>query len=378
MIPKSDPTIKQVRNIDNSRLWLPLLTTVFILILIFLFIWVLKGGSLRLYTSVFFYFYHLTSRIWLSVILVGIAQNLCFVPFRLVSLSLSTSLSDFENELAKIKNEKEQYFLFTKKIKQGNPAIIFYILNFILNAIAFLSAGRLFLIDFYSKKLNPKLLYSWVPYPQYPLEGVKFKFPFFKVVDTTALPWSQILLIWLTLVALLLIPRLLWRTVKFLLAKNKKILSFRISYNRLLLKFGSLIGSLFIVSVFILRHIPTTFKLMIFTADLSLYNPTLNLITAVGTFITALHAAYASHRLSLRRARAANIPPSVISRVFKIRIRQSLWNAFLLGLGAFLITSQIPAAFELSVATFELLYIISSYIFNLLLKPSSSPSAPAA
>ena len=38
-----------------------------------------------------------------------------------------------------------------------------------------------------------------------------------------------------------------------------------------------------------------------------------------------------------------------------------------MGIGAFLITNQIPCAFELSVATFEVLYILSPYTFDKLL-----------
>lgn len=59
-------------------------------------------------------------------------------------------------------------------------------------------------------------------------------------------------------------------------------------------------------------------------------------------------------------------------------MRQSIKNAVILGLGAFFITNQIPCAFELSVATFEVLYIISPYTFDRFLigaqpKPPSPP-----
>jgi hypothetical protein len=59
-------------------------------------------------------------------------------------------------------------------------------------------------------------------------------------------------------------------------------------------------------------------------------------------------------------------------------MRISFKNALILGTGAFLITNQIPSAFELSVATFEIIYMIYPYTFGRFvhlgsknLKPSS-------
>ena len=174
--------LRQVSQIDNSHRWLPFTTTLLFIGLLIITIWFLAGGSFRLYASAFFGFYYLTRHIWLSVILIGIGQNLIFLPLRFISLKLSTSLKDFEDELGKIKTEKEQYFLFNKKVKEGNIAVAFYIFNFILNAVAFFSAGRIFLIDFYSQRLDPHLLYSFIPYPKYPLLGTDFNFPFFNKI----------------------------------------------------------------------------------------------------------------------------------------------------------------------------------------------------
>ena len=301
---KNNSGLKQIRQIDNSRRWMPFTTTLLFIGLIILIVWFLKGGSFRFYASAFFGLYYLTRRIWVSVVLIGIGQNLLFLPSRFISLKLSTSLKDFENELDKIKTEKDQYFLFTKKVKEGDIAVVFYIFNFILNAIAFFSAGRIFLIDFYSQKLNPQLLYSFIPYPQYPLLGTDFNFPFFKITQTMALEWSLISQIFLVLLALFVIPRLLWRLVKFLLHKNQKILSARIGYNRLLLKIGGFGGSLFLLALFVLRHLPTSAVGIMLQADLTSPNRAMNFITAVGTFITTLHAGYIRHRLSVKNSQA--------------------------------------------------------------------------
>jgi hypothetical protein len=361
------PRISQVIGIDNSRHLLPFLTSLMMILLAIVTIWFLGGGSFRLYASAFFGLYALTKQIWLSVVLIGVLQNLIFLPLRFFSLKLSTSLKEFEDTLEEVKNEKEQYILFTKKVKEGNPAIIFFIINFFLNTIAFFSAGRIFLIDFYNQKLDPNLLYSFIPYPEYPLQGTDFHFPFFSITQTAALSWSSIFLIWFYIVLALVVPRLLWRLVRFLFWKNKQILSARISYNKLLLQVAGFSGTLFVISLVVLRHIPTAFEGIWLVADLTIPNRTLNTVTAIGTFITAFHAGYIRNSLAVKKAQAAQIPQDVIQKVTRENLRQTLKNSIFLGLGAFLITNQIPCAFELSIATFELLYILSPYTFDLIL-----------
>ena len=370
-------SLSQIRTIDNSRRWLPFATTILLIFLVAVLVWFFTGGSFRLYASVFFTFYHLTHQIWISVILIGISQNLIFLPLRFISLKLSASLKDFEDELDKVNSEKDQYFLFSEKVKKGDPAVVFYIFNFVLNAIAFFSAGRIFIIDFYTKKLNPALLYAKVPYPTYPLKGTIFKFPFFRITDTIALDWSTIFLIWAVPVALVVVSRLLWRLVKFLLKKNKKILSVRINYNHLLLKIGGFSGTIFLLSLFVLRHLPSAFASNLLLANLTRPNPAMNLITAIGTFLTTLHAGYTRQKLATAEAIKNNIPAEIIARVSSQKLRQTVQNALILGAGAYFITSQIPSAFELSVATFEILYILSPYTLDLLLKKSKKPTPVA-
>jgi len=370
----SRQTFSQIRRIDNSRQWLPFLTSILIIFLFVVLIWFFKGGSFRLYASAFFGLYFLTHQIWVSVLLIGILQNIIFLPLRFISLKLSTSLHNFEEELGSVKNEREQYFLFTDKVKSGNPAILFYIFTFVVNAIAFFSAGRIFLIDFYSQKLDPSYLYSFIPYPSYPLNGTDFNFPFFTVNETTSLAWSKIFLFWFILTLAFALPRILWRLVKPLLWKSKKILSARINYNRLLISTGGFSLTFLILSIFILRNIPVSLSFRWLVADLTRQNSTMNLITAIGTFITTLHAGHNNHSRASKVALEAGIEKAIVNKVYKQRMRQSFKNALILGIGAYMITSQIPSAFELSVATFEVLYILSPYTFDRFLKaPKKSP-----
>jgi len=361
---ENQPSLSQVRKIDNSRQWLPILTTFLLVFLIYLFVWFLRGGSYRLYTSIFFSLYFVTNQIWLSVLLMGVVQNIIFMPLRLIGNILKKPLEDFEDELDKT-DDNQQLVVFSKKVKEGNTAIVFYIFNFFVNAIAFFSAARIFLQDFYSIPLNrEKFLYKWVPYPKYPLQGTIFKFPFFKITQTTALPWNTIFIIIGSIALFFIVLRLIWRLVRFIFKRNQKILYARIRYNRFLLFIGGFSGVLILASIFFLRHIPVAFKGLLLKVNLTHPNPPMNFVTAVGTFITTLHAGYKNHSLAAKQAKLAGIDPKIISKVFSDKMRNSLKNALILGAGAFFITNQIPSAFELSVATFEVMYMIYPYTFG--------------
>ena len=100
---------------------------------------------------------------------------------------------------------------------------------------------------------------------------------------------------------------------------------------------------------------------------------TLNFVTAIGTFLVAIHAGFGSNSEAAKKAEKSNIPPEIIKKVFKEKMKQSLKNAIVLGLGAFFVTNQIPSAFELSVTTFEVMYMIYPYTFGLLIKKTNPP-----
>lgn len=360
-------SLSQIRKIDNTRHWLPLVTIILIFFLIYLFIWFLRGGSYRLYTSIFFSIYYVTRQIWLSVLLIGVIQNVIFMPLRLVGNILKKPLEDFEEELDKTE-DNQQLVVFTKKVREGNTAIVYYVFNFFVNAIAFFSAARIFLVDFYNYPLDrQKFLYSWVPYPKYPLQGVIFKFPFFKITETTALPWNTIFIIIGSFFLLTIILRLIWRLVRFIFKKNQKILYARIRYNRFLLTIGGFSGVLILGLIFFFRNIPIAFQGLLLKVNLTHPNPPMNFVTAIGTFITTLHAGYKNNSYAAKQAKIAGIDPQIVGKVFLEKMRNSLKNALILGAGAFFITNQIPSAFELSVATFEVMYMIYPYTLGRLL-----------
>lgn len=369
-------TFGDIRKIDNSRLLMPIATTLLVIFLVWVAIWFFRGGSFRLYASAFFGLYYLTGQVWMSVLLIGICQNIVFLPLRFIGMRSSKSFKDFEEEIGE-SNDNDAYLVFTEKVRKGDLSVIFYIFSFVVNAIAFLSAGRIFLIDFYSQKLDPSYLYKWIPYPNYPLIGTNFNFPFFKITETISLDWRTIILIWLGISLFFAATKLLWRIFKVFLTNNKKILDVRINYNRLLVQSGGFSGTFLILSIILLRNFPTGFEGWWLMADLTRQNTTMNLITAVGTFLTVMHAGYTRHRIDMEIAKKRGFIGKNTDAVFKNKMKGSFGNALLLGAGAFLITNQIPCAFELSVATFEVLYILSPYTFDkILIKAGAAIKKP--
>ena len=376
---ETEASFSKIRKIDNSRQWLPFWTTLLLIFLIVLAVWFFKGGSFKLYASVFFSIYSVTQQIWISVILMGIIQNIVFLPLRIIGNSFDKSLKDFEDELETIDKEENQSIIFNKKIKEGSLPVVFYIFNFFVNAIAFFSAGRIFLIDFYSDPLKlqkMKLLYDFVPYPKYPLKGINLHVPLFKITQTMALDWNNIFMIVGFTLLFFVVLRLLWRILRIFLGSNKKVLFARIKYNRLLFTLSGFGGVAIILVVFILRHIPTAFQYFVFIANLSRQNTPMNFVTAVGTFIVTLHSGYKNNTEIAKKAELSNIPKDVIKKVFKDKMGQSLKNAIVLGIGAFFITNNIASAFELSVTTFEVMYMIYPYTFGLLIKKNDQPLPP--
>ncbi|MPN44743.1 hypothetical protein SDC9_192308 [bioreactor metagenome] len=94
----------------------------------------------------------------------------------------------------------------------------------------------------------------------------------------------------------------------------------------------------------------------------------MNFVTAVGTFIVTIHAGYKNNSDAAKSATKSGIPQNIIKKVYREKMQQSLKNAIVLGIGAFVITNNIPSAFELSVTTFEIMYMIYPYTFGLALK----------
>ncbi len=314
----------------------------------------------------FFGFYDLTQEAWISILLVGLAQTIIFLPFRFIGAILNPDLKEFETELEKTKTDN-QYLIFHEKVRQGNSSVVFYILNFVLLGLAFFSVGRVFLLDFYNEKINPVYLYHFIPYPEYPIKGTDFEFPFFHINSTFALNWHTIFTAWGMVLAVMVALRLLWIILKRFLSKNKSLLNIRISYNRLVLIGSGFAGTLFIVSTIFLRHIPNSIQFVFLSADLTKQNTVFNIITAICTCLATIHSGYTHNKEAVIVARNNKIPEAVINKVFKNNMSVSLRNGIFLALLTYWITHQMPSSHDLSVLSFEFLYLISPFTFDMLI-----------
>ena len=370
-MPDLESPYSQVRKIDNINRQVPFSTFLAVAILIVILVWFFRGQSFVLYASLFFGLYHLTKLSWLSIILVSVVQNIFFLPFRIISERYHVDLKDFEHELEKTKDD-EQYFVLKKQVREGNKSVIFYIINFVLFFIAFISAGRVFLLEFYHTPISRHWLYSWVPYPEYPLQGTIFHFPLFRVTSTIALDWSLIFKIWIIPIIILALARVLWLILKPLLHKSDSILRARIGLNRVKFLIGGFVGTFFILSLYFFRHIPTSIEFYYFTANLAKQNTPFNIVTAICTALATIYGGYQHANESAHEARIRGIPENVISKVSKASIRNSFGNSILLGLFALWATRLMPSSHDLSVLAFEAIYVLYPITFGLLI-PKRKP-----
>ena len=258
------------------------------------------------FTLVSFSLYYLTQQIWVSVLLIGVLQNIALLPLRFIGMRQAVAFDSFEKAIEESSNQ-EAYLVFKKKITTGDSTIIFYIFSLVINAIAIVSAVRIFMIDFYTQKLDPKLLYKWAPYPEDPLQGSDFKLPFVKVTETMAMSWKNIFLIWVGITLFFVVLKVLWRFFRIFLSKNKQILKVRINYNRAMATTSGFSLTLLILSIVFLRNIPIKWSFITLVADLTRQNSTMNLVTAIGTFITTMHAGYTRIRIDREIALARGL-----------------------------------------------------------------------
>jgi len=368
MIQTDQTSFAHVRKIDNSKQRLPIITFLFLIFLIVVLVWFFRGGSFRFYASLFFGLYFLTKSTWISIIFVGVIQTLIFLPFRIINENLKPDLKEFEKEIAKTTGENQQ-ILLTRQIKSGSWSVVFHTLNFVLLALAFFSVGRIFFMDFYHHQIDAsKFLYDFIPYPVYPLQGTIFRFPWVHVLKTTALSWQTIFTIWGVLLGFFVTLRLIWVFLRRFLSKNKSILNIRIQYNQLLIFGSGFIGTLFLISLFVFRHIPTAGEIIILSADLTKQNTGFNIITAICTFLATISAGIASNRELINEARSNNIPEESIRKVTRQHLKKSAQNGFFLSVFALWVTRLMPCSHDLSVLSFEAIYLISPLTFDRLIK----------
>jgi len=354
--------------------WKSLLAAAVLILLLYLFF---TDKIAQFYSSALFLFYGLTHRMWVSVIMLGVFQTLIMIPMRILRVKSSHHIKEFQKSVVAI----EEIALQQKRVKRdfnlGNTTFLFYLVDFMIQFLTFISIGRLFLTDFYSNPLNSKLLYSFVPYPRYPILDTFFKIPYLTVTETRHFGGQAVLIFW----AVLLVLQVIVWLISYFKNKNQQKKDFSVLSMPLSGKYGlAYIVATLIFAWFVMAHFPTDFALKIFSGDVSIPNRTLNTITAFATFATLLWFDYRDILRKTELAYEQGVSALAIKRTRSIMFRESIQSASLIGLGAYFITNHIPSAFELSIFTFELIAIFSPLTLDkLILKTMvKKPEAVAA
>lgn len=342
----------------------PALTFLTVIIVILIFWSLFSGRIMRFYASFVFFFYSLIKSMWLSVILLGIFQTIILIPLRIVNLRISLHVEEFEQKIEELEIGKKESGLplLKEKIAEGNFTVLWYIVNFIIQASSYLSIGRLFLTDFYNFPLDPKLLYSFVPYPKYPIQDIYFKIPYPVFTKTLDLGMKYVWIFWLIVITLKFLYHFIILFYRHMRRKSKTMVSDtpQVSTVKKVIKYISSSSILFLfLGWLLIRHFPVAWQIRIFTGPVSHQNTTFNLITAIATFVIILWLDIPKISKKVRLAKEQKIPSVIIKATQKGLFKNSLKNAVFIGLGAFFITNQIPCAFELSIFVFEIISFFS-------------------
>ena len=313
-----------------------------------------SGLMTQFYASIVFGFYAVTNKMWVSVILLGVFQTILLIPLRIIRVRRGQNIQEFQDETS----ELEHSILQQKKLKQqfnfGNSTFLFYLVDFMIQLTSFLSIGRLFLKDFYSVPLNPRWLYSFIPYPEYPIQDRIFQLPYFVVSKTHDFGFMGVVILLILFSAVMIGIELFRRWKKSNVQSNHTPLSQLPA--RYVVTYGLIIV---IVSWVLAHHFPIGLEYKIFTGDVAVPNTKLNTVTAIVTFVTLLWFGYKRIGRVSELARQEGVSNGVIERTERRIFSDSVKTSTFVGLGAYFITNHIPSAFELSVFTLEVISLAS-------------------
>lgn len=346
---------------NTIRRFFPLSSIVASVIIIFLVFAFFSGLSFQFYASALFIFYALTGKMWVSVVFLGVFQTVLMIPLRIVRILRSQNIKEFQRGVGDLKDGPAKQLSFKENFQKGNKTFLFYVVDFVIQLVSFITIGRMFLTDFYSVPISTARLYSFVPYPAYPIQDTFFKIPYLKVVSTTDFGLKTFFIVALGLIVFQVFILILRSIYKRSFIKNNK----KLSSSKALPQYTS--GYLIVILVvvyFLIRHFPTDISLRIFSGDVSIPNRTLNSITAFTTFLTVMWFGVVRNMRQAKLAEKSKIPLAVIERTQKLMFKDSFKNAVVLGLGAFFITNQIPSAFELSIFTLEIISLSSPFTLD--------------
>lgn len=372
-LPAHPERLVSENRLSGTAGLLPLSSLVVILIVGLFVYWLFTGDLYRFYASVVFLFYSWTHSMWISVIMLGVFQTILLIPLRIFRTLRRDNLKDMHEKIAILENPSLQQQAVKQSFSLGNRDFLFYLLDFIIQLTTFLTIGRLFLTDFYSRPLNPASLYSWVTYPVYPILDRFFKIPYPVITSTVDLGFSRVILVWLTI---LFFQFAIWIGRNFVAyakgnapkpslatVKAKTLSKYSLGY----------FAVVFWLSWLLITHIPTGLGIRIFSGDVAFQNDSFNTLTAIVTFLTLLW--FDANEIAEKKAEAkkANIKPYLIGKMGRRMFKESMITAATVGLGAYYITNQIPCAFELSIFTLELISLLSPLTLDKWIKKSAEP-----
>lgn len=357
------PITKESR-LSNFTGILPLSSLLVLAILVLLIYAFFTGHIYRFYASALFGFYFLTKKMWVSVILLGVFQTALMIPWRIIRLTRAESIKKFQEKVQETSDEMVQRKKIKSDFSLGNKTFLFYLVDFMVQLTTFLTLGRLFLTDFYTKGLDPKMLYSWLPYPQYPIRDIWFKIPYPAVTKTANLGWKTLLIAWgaIFIFQVLLMIFRAYRHQRR--SRQARPSASPISFNRVSKYTTATFLLLLFFSWLIVKYFPTGLELRIFSGDVSHPNRTLNTITAISTFIILIWFGVPRIQRKGKAALASGIPLKIVEKTQQAMFSETVIAAFFIGLGAFFITNQIPSAFELSIFTLEVISLASPFTLD--------------
>lgn len=359
---------------------IPKLTSIISFAIIFFLIYAFFAKlTMKFYASFVFLFYSFTGSMWISVVMLGIFQTLIMIPLRIIRVIKQNNINEFKKKMKQVATEAEIKDNFSVTYKTGNKVAIFYSVDFFIQLVSYTSIGRLFLTNFYTKPLDPNLLFNFVPYPNYPIKDIFFKIPYPWFSNTLDFGMRWVWLAWLIIFGAFM---LFYLIKKF--RKNPEPEKQQAPTNEKLSGIVKYINAnfffLIIIAYILIRHFPIDWNLRIFTGDISHQNNTFNTVTAIVTFLTLMWFGVNKNLNKAKLAIEKKIPQNIIDKTQKDMFRTSLTSATLIGMGAYFITNHIPCAFELSIFTFEIISLTSPLTLDKIIlnvskpKPKSEPA----
>ena len=117
-----------------------------------------------------------------------------------------------------------------------------------------------------------------------------------------------------------------------------------------------------------MRNFPTSIEPVMLFADIAKQNTAFNIITALATFIATIFMGEKHHKEERDTALEAGFEKELVEKVHKEKSKETMRNAFLIATLAYFLTHLMPCSHDLSVLSFEGVYILASYTIDPFLK----------